>query len=212
MSQSLGRLLEQHEPPAPLAEIDSCCDSYCHSTPAAGSPDESSSSCCSPVDPLHSIHQLESCAPEAPQAVLHLQFQHLSYWLKPQPGGFKQRLRQLTGYGQSVQAPCSCSSKQRQQHISSISHASQLGQHHVDVQEHYPQQQQKNGKQLLCNVSGSASAGRLLAVMGPSGAGKTTLLSALAGDNTVAGVPHTQHNRSACWRFSQEATMHTALP
>jgi len=34
-------------------------------------------------------------------------------------------------------------------------------------------------KQLLCNVSGSVSAGHVLAVMGPSGAGKTTLLNML---------------------------------
>ena len=36
-------------------------------------------------------------------------------------------------------------------------------------------------KQLLSNVSGHASPGRLLAVMGASGAGKSTFLSALAG-------------------------------
>jgi len=41
--------------------------------------------------------------------------------------------------------------------------------------------QPQSGKLLLCNISGWAQAGRLLAVLGPSGAGKTTLLSVLAG-------------------------------
>ena len=45
----------------------------------------------------------------------------------------------------------------------------------------------KNGKLLVDKVSGSARAGRVLALMGPSGAGKTTLLNAL-GNRAPYGI------------------------
>ncbi|CAN0164535.1 unnamed protein product, partial [Ectocarpus sp. 12 AP-2014] len=45
-------------------------------------------------------------------------------------------------------------------------------------------------KAILDGVSGSANAGKVLAVMGPSGSGKTTLLNALAGQ-----VPYSKKTR-----------------
>ncbi len=46
----------------------------------------------------------------------------------------------------------------------------------------------KTGKVLIDNVTGYATSGRVLALMGPSGAGKTTLLNALSGRATYAKV------------------------
>lgn len=38
-----------------------------------------------------------------------------------------------------------------------------------------------NGQKVLHNLTGMASPGRFMAVMGPSGSGKSTLLDSLAG-------------------------------
>ncbi len=46
----------------------------------------------------------------------------------------------------------------------------------------------KTGKVLIDHVTGYATSGRVLALMGPSGAGKTTLLNALSGRATYAKV------------------------
>lgn len=110
------------------------------------------------------------------QPQLQLQFRHLSYWLPPAPAGIRQRLAQC--YSSTTDASVT-GSNQLQSHDQQIKGC--LSEPHVQHSLSSPSQLQQSGKQLLCDVSGVASSGRMLAVMGPSGAGKTTLLSVLAG-------------------------------
>jgi hypothetical protein len=84
-----------------------------------------------------------------------LEFQDISYWLPARQPSLRQRLAQLSGSSQGS----SSSSNSRDSRSSSLGHATPASQ----------QQQKRLGKQLLVSVSGSAHAGRLLAVMGPSG-------------------------------------------